>query len=147
MRILFSKVKEWITLVIYLVVGTLFWTTVGCCWSCVKCYGKVPWPIYTFCVVGAILLIFGHLLVLPPSVKAAEMCMEAVKFHYKRAKLNYALATWKMRSDRIILKQGFAVAPIKFKYGSFWVIGKRFAVEYFCLLMWRMFDAILIVDF
>lgn len=145
LRLHFGKIWNWVFVVIYLGVGSLFWATVGCVWCCVKCYGKVPWPLYYASMLAAVLLIFGHLVLFPPTIAAAESCIEVVEYFCKRMRLNYAI--WKSRSSRVHLKQGNACAPIKFKYGIFWVIRKAFGVEYFCLLLIRTFDAILILKF
>lgn len=144
-RVLLSPIQDWLNLIIYLCLSLIFWVTVSSCWVCAKCYGKVHWPLYYFAVLGALFLIFSLVLLLPQSVHAVEITKEVVKLHFQQVRENYSKK--KSRGGLLQLKQARAIAPIRFWYGPFWVIGKKFVMEYFSLILLRSFDAILILDF
>lgn len=147
LRLLYCKIAEWAHNVIYLALGLCFWVNVGSSWVGVQCYGKIHWPVYYSCLCMAIFFTFAHIILLPHIAQAAETGVEVVKLHYRQARLRYSQAVLKSRQAKLQLKRGKATAPVKFWYGPFWVIGKRFAGHYFSLMLLRTFDSILIINY
>lgn len=144
-RILFQNVESLSHKIIYMTFSLSFWTLLAACWICVKCNGRVPEPLYFCAILVLILLVLGHMILLPLICQVTSITQLIIKVHLLRIMTLYTRK--KTRRNKWEVMQTKACSPIKVKYGWFFELRREFVMEYCALIMVRCFDVVLIVDY
>lgn len=144
--LLYKKLENMIHFLLHMILTMSFWALVACCWICVKAnIDQITIPFYMMFVMIAAMIAVLKLIVVPMicnSMQAAEL---VVKFHFMLAKLRYARLKGFINKERVMKLK--AIKPIQMKYGPFWALDRKFVGEYFWLIVLRIFDTILLLDF
>lgn len=143
--LLLKKIEHLVHFFVYVVMNGFFWGTVVCWWVCVKCkVSDISLPVYTVFLLAALILLVGHIVIVPMLCLGLDMAEHIVKLEKLRAELKLLkVKSWK---NKITLKRANSIRPIILSYGKFWNIDREFSAEYFWLIITRTFDAILLID-
>lgn len=140
--IMYRQIRVWYESHFYALLVTVFWLTVIAIWVCIKCTGKIEWPVYVAAVEAAVGVIIFQIYVLPERVGTAEKMSALVKLQGLKARFKFAKRRGWLTFER--LKESRAIQPLKMKYGPFFVVDNDFLVGYFNLLVDRLLDMLLL---
>lgn len=144
--IMFKKAENFFQLLVYLVMCICFWAQVVCCWVVVKAdVLNVGFFMYTIFVIVVISLGLFHVLIIPMFCSALELTSQVVKIHTLFAEIRYSKR--KSRLRKLYVKLCQSILPIRVKYGPFGTLGIDFCREYFWVIVMRVFDTILLVEY
>lgn len=130
--------------IIYFLFSMSFWLTV--CSACVllKCWEKIDHVMYACAWLVLLGLSVEQILIFPGAVAATVKTKKIVMVQRQRMKLVFCAR--KTRRNRYIFRSTSAVKPATFWYSNFVMVDWDFLLEYFELLLERIFDGAVLMD-
>ncbi|CAL8121356.1 unnamed protein product [Orchesella dallaii] len=144
-RLVLKKIQGLLFATNHLCLFVVFWITVASlCISLKGGGGTIPTVIWYCAILIANFLIVGISILLPDVARTCDSCKTVVENCQVSTRSKYKV--WKTKTQGINFRKAVSMIPIRIPYGSFYIIGLEFAVDYFTLIMLRTVDAILIEE-
>lgn len=146
LTLLFQRIREIAEYVLYCLLTILFWATVASCWICVKgTVNQITLPFYISFFVTAIASTTFFIITIPLLCGTLDAAAQVIYENYIRSRFRCVKVN--SVTEKIELMKVQAVRPIGIKYGIFHDVDSDFAMEFFSLIVLRIFDVILVLDF
>jgi len=130
---------------IWVACSCMFWGIVVLSWAVIKGPRYLPSVMVYLFRSELVVVLVGCGLILPKVVQIIVAIFNAGNAHKKQAKLIFY--TCKTKDTKIAMLKANAVCPIKTTYGPFWTIDNEFLMLFFYLIILRVFEFLIIVDF
>ncbi|CAL8126120.1 unnamed protein product [Orchesella dallaii] len=113
-------------------------------WICVRGFGILGGALYCMFLNAAFLISVGVLTFLPMAAVMGEAIAELPKI--KRLEMRRKYYDLKTLANKVAMKKGVAIQPLKFQYGGFYPMGKNFSRNTFGNLMENMMAVVLLYE-
>lgn len=143
--IISSTFSEGFSRALFVAVTVVYICFIQATWMLVRGWGNLDVSVYILFFVSASCLIANIAVVLPLIGRTGEVLCKLPKF--KKIVIGQRACLINNLVNRSYVKRARAVRQIRFSYGSFYLLGYRFARNVFANVMENLLSLVLIYDF